>query len=703
MCACSFLAVDALFLPATLSSGLPSQPAAEAHDGAGKATPPPARRDDVVDDLHGVRVPDPYRWLEDQSSAETRAWIEKENEYSKPILSSLPGREDLRRRLTEFLKVDITSTPRASTGRYFFMKRPAGQDLFSIDVRQGLAGADQVLIDPAPMSADGSTSVSLEDVSRDGALLAYGVRQGGQDEVSIHLLDVDSRRNLTDELPVARYEGVALKADKTGLYYSRQTPEGPRVYYHALGTFAAGDVELFGKGYGPEKIIGVDVSQGGRYLIIHVYHGAAADRTEIYYQEIAQHGPLKPLVNDIAARFIGIAAGHQIFLETNWKAPNSRILAVDLDHPERERWREIIPESDAAIADFSLTGGKVIVNYTRDASSRLRIFDAVGGNGRDLELPALGSVAGISSRWEDEEAFFGFSSFYIPPTVYRYHVPSGRQEVWARTQAPIDASQFEVKQVWYESKDKVKVPMFLVYKKGLELNGSNPGLMTGYGGFNVSMTPGFSPQAVVWAEHGGVFALPNLRGGGEFGEKWHQAGMRDRKQSVFDDFVAAAEWLVANQYTQPSKLGVFGTSNGGLLVGSALTQRPDLFGAVVCRYPLLDMLRYQKFLVGSFWVPEYGSSEDAQQFKYLYAYSPYQHVEKGARYPAVLLVSGDGDTRVDPLHARKMTALLQWANSSDRPVLLDYDTKSGHSGGRPLSKQIDETTDELAFLFWQLH
>ena len=606
ICACSLSAPDLVVFPASSFARQSVRPRTGFDDGGGDAAPPPpARRSDVVEVLHGVQVRDAYRWLEDQSSPETRAWIEKENAYSRPILDSLPGREELKRRVTALLKVDSTGLPRAANGRYFFMKRLADHDLFSIDMRQGLQGRDQVLIDPAPMSPDHSTSVSLFDVSQDGSMLIYGVRQGGQDEIAVRILDVDSKKDLPDELPKARYEGLALKLDKTGLYYSRQTPDGPRVYYHPLGTEAGRDIELFGRGYGPEKIIGVDVSRGGRYLIVPVFYGSAADKTEIYYQNIAQGGPIRPLVNDVAARFLGHATGDQIFMHTNWKAPNSRILAAELDHPERERWREIIPESDAAIEDFSLAGGKLIVSYTRDATSRLKIFDADGRNGRAIELPALGSVEGISSRWEDQEAFFEFSSFYIPATVYRYHAPSTRQEIWAHTQVPIDASQFEVSQVWYESKDKVKVPMFLVYKKGLELNGSNPALMTGYGGFNVNMTPRFSAQAVVWAERGGVFALPNLRGGGEFGEKWHQAGMRDRKQNVFDDFIGAAEWLVAHHYTRPPKLGVTGTSNGGLLVGSALTQRRDLLGAVVCRYPLLDMLRYQKFLVGRFWVPEY--------------------------------------------------------------------------------------------------
>ncbi len=665
-------------------------------------SPPSTDRDAVVDLLHGISVPDPYRWLEDQTSPRTRAWIETQNGYTRSILESLPGRAELRQRITALMKVDVTGAPMARAGRYFFMKRLADQDLFAIYLKQGLDGKDEVLIDPAPMSADHSTSVNLEDVSRDGKLMAYGVRQGGQDEVVVRFLDVDARHDHADVLPVGRYMSIALSPDHKGVYYGRQASDGPRVYYHAFGADPNLDAELFGKGYDPEKIIVVDLSEDGRYLVIQVLYGSSADITEIYYKDLAERGAIKPLVKDIRARFIAQAAGHRIFLETNWQAPNGRILVADLENPAREHWREVVPESDSAIESFSLAGGKVMVGYVHDASFLLRVFNADGSCAREIPLPALGSVAGISSRWESSEAFFQYSSFVIPPQIYRYDVVGGSERLWAQTQVPLESGGFEVKQVWCRSKDGTRVPMFIVAKKGLKLDGSNPALLTGYGGFNLNITPAFSAEAAVWVESGGVFALANLRGGGEFGEKWHQAGMLARKQNVFDDFVAATEWLISNRYTSPAKMAITGTSNGGLLMGAMLTQRPDLYGAVVCRYPLLDMLRYQDFLVARFWVPEYGSAEDAEQFKWLYAYSPYQHVVKGTNYPAVLLISGDGDTRVAPLHARKMAGMLQWAQGGNKPILLDYDTKSGHSGGRPLSKQVDEMADEVGFLFWQL-
>lgn len=665
--------------------------------------PPPTRRDDVKETLHGVEIADPYRWLEDQQSPETRAWIDAQNAYTRSLLDAWPGRETLRRRLGELMKVDTIGLPLERHGRYFFKKRLANQDQGVLYVRNGLDAPDQVLIDPNPMSADGSISVSLGTVSRDGSLIAYSFRHGGEDEVSIQFLNVDDRKELPDRLPKGRYFGMQMTPDKSGFYYSRNEPIGPRVYYHLMGKDPSGDKQIFGEGYGPDKIITISLSEDGRYLVIHVLHGSAADKTEIYFQDLTAQGPLTPIVNDIAARFSGEVGGDELFVHTNWKAPNGRIFAVDLQHPERDRWRDVVPEGNAAIQSMALAGGKLLVDYVENASSHVQVFDAEGKRTRELALPTLGSLAGISARWTSPEVFYGFDSYAVPYTIYRYDVPTGVQKEWARLNVPIQSEKFDVKQVWYESKDKTRVPMFLLSLKGTKLDGSNPVLLTGYGGFNVSDTPGFSGLAAVWAEQGGVFALANLRGGGEFGEAWHKTGMLDNKQNVFDDFIAAAEWLIQNHYTNPSRLAIMGTSNGGLLVGAALTQRPDLFRAVYCGYPLLDMLRYQKFLVARYWVSEYGSSDDPAQFKYIYAYSPYHHVTPGTKYPAVLFASGDSDTRVAPLHARKMAALLQASTGSDRPVLLRYDTEAGHSaGGMPVTKRIDQTADELSFLFWQL-
>jgi len=669
---------------------------------ATRKPPPQTRGDNVKEVIHGVEVVDPYRWLEDRKSPETQAWIDAQEQYTQSVFASIPGREQLQRRLTELMKIDTIELPWEYNGRYFFAKRLANQELFVIYMRQGLTGADQVLIDPHQMSPERTTSVDLLDVSRDGRLLAYEVRQGGQDEVEVRLLEVAFRKDLPDRLPKARYFGVALKPDRTGLYYARHGTEGPRVYYHALGQNPAGDAEIFGKGYGPEKIITAGLSEDGRYLLLHVIYGSAADKTEVYYQDLAQHGPIIPVVNDIPARFYATVGGKHLFMRTNWQAAKGRVLDVDLENPARARWREIIPETDAVIENIFAVGGKLFVDYTRNVSSQVRVFAPSGKHVRDLVLPALGRVAAFSGRWESAETFYAFDSYAIPTTIYRYDAASGKPEVCARLKVPVESARLEVKQVWYESNAGTKVPMFLVSARGIKLDGSHPTLLTGYGGFNASLTPRFLPTAVLWAEHGGVYAVANLRGGGEFGEEWHQAGMLEKKQNVFDDFLAAAEWLVAKGYTQPGKLAITGSSNGGLLVGAALTQRPDLFRAVACGYPLLDMVRYHKFLVARFWVPEYGSADDPHQFQYLYAYSPYHQVKPGTKYPAVLFYTGDSDTRVDPLHARKMAALLQAASGSGHPALLRYETKSGHSGGLPLSQEIEQLTDVQAFLLWQL-
>jgi prolyl oligopeptidase len=664
---------------------------------------PKTRTDDVKERIQGVEIADPYRWLEDQQSPETRAWIDAQNKYTRAFLDAWPGRAALKQRLTELIKVETLWVPVERNGRYFFKRRAADQDQGVLYMRAGAEGKDEVLVDPNPLSPNRNISVDLEDIAKDGTLVAYGLRHGGEDETAVHFFDVRTRTELPDQLPKRRYFSFSIKPDKSGLYYSWAEAGGPRLSYHAMGSDPAKDSEVFGKGYGPDKIIACNLSEDGRYLTTHVFYGAAAERTEIYYQDFEKQGPIRPLVNDIPARFIGEVGGDHVFLQTNWKAPKGRVLEADLGNPARENWRELVPESDAAIESFSLAGGKLFVKYTRNASSQVKVFDANGAHVRDFELPTMGSVNSFSARWTSKQAFYQFTSFPIPWRIYRYDTDTGNQSLWAEAHVPIHGERLEVKQVWYSSKDKTRIPMFLMYRKGIKLDGNNPTLLTGYGGFNLNETPYFSASAALWADQGGIFAEPNLRGGGEFGEAWHRAGMLDRKQTVFDDFIAAAEWLVSNHYTQPAKLAILGGSNGGLLVGAALTQRPDLFRAVVCTYPLLDMLRYHKFFVARYWVPEYGSADDPGQFKYLYAYSPYHHVKSGTKYPAVLFVTGDSDTRVAPLHARKMTALLQAATGSDRPVLLRYDTEAGHSrGGLSVTKTIDETTDLLAFLYWQL-
>jgi len=666
------------------------------------AGPPPTRRDDFTETLQGVNVPDPYRWLEDQNSPETRAWIDAQNAYTHSLLDSLGGRDRLQQRETELLRVEAIRPPFERNGRYFFRKRLADQDLYVIYMRQGIQGKDEVLIDPHPMSADHSTNVDMMDVSKDGKVVAYLIRKGGADEDEIHFFDVDTRKDLSDVLPAAVHFDISLTPDRRGVYYSLMTEGGPRIRYHEMGSPLSSDKEVFGKGYTKDKIVVGDVSEDGRHLVIQVLFGSAADKTEIWTQNLSKPGPIEPLITDLDARFFATAGGDRLYLQTNWKAPKGRILAVDFNRPARDNWREIVPESDIAIENSAFVGSKVLVLYVRNASSEVKVFSADGKAEGSISLPTLGGITQVSGRWEGREAFFDFSSYVFPYTVYSYDTASRKPAIWAQVKAPVKSADFEVRQVWFSSKDGTKVPMFLVYRKGLKLDGSNPALMTGYGGFTVNETPGFYANAIIWAEHGGVFADVTLRGGGEFGEAWHRAGMLEKKQNVFDDFIAAAEWLISNHYTQSSRLGIEGGSNGGLLVGAAMTQRPELYRAVVCWHPLLDMLRYQNFMEAQFWVSEYGSSEKADQFKYLYAYSPYHNVKKGTQYPAVLFMTGDADTRVAPLHARKMAALMQYSTGSDRPILLRYELKAGHSAGRSLTATIGDNVDELSFLFWQL-
>jgi prolyl oligopeptidase len=672
---------------------------------AAQSKPPVTRKDAVVDNLHGVDVPDPYRWLEDQQAPATRAWIDEQNAYTESVVGRLAGKAQIERRLTELMKIEAIGTPTVRAGRYFYTKRRADQDLQVLYMRRARDAQEEVLVDPHPLSADHSTSVTALDVSPDGTVLVYGIRAGGEDELTVRLLDVDGKTELPTTLSRARYSGISITKDKKALFYSKQTPDGPRVYMHRVGNDPSTDRKIFGDGYGLGKIIGVSLSDDGRYLTVSVRHGSAALKEEIYFADLEKGATLEPLVTDIDATFDSTIAGRTMYVRTNWNAPKQRVMAIALERPARPYWREVIPESTAVMTSLNAVGGRLFAAYLENVQSRIRMFGFDGAPAGEMTAPGIGVTSNVSGEWERDEGFFTFSSLSTPTTIYRYTVSSGERQVWAKLQVPVTSDPIDIKQVWFVSKDGTKVPMFVAHRRGLKLDGSNPALLTGYGGFNVSQNPNFSSRAWFWIENGGVYALANLRGGGEFGEEWHHAGMLDKKQNVFDDFIGAAEWLVKNGYTSSSRLAVSGGSNGGLLVGALLTQRPELVRAVVCTYPLLDMVRYDKFMVAKFWVPEYGSADDPAQFKTLLAYSPYHRVKKDVKYPGVLFITGDGDTRVAPLHARKMAALLQDQTGSDpaeRPVLLKYDTKAGHSGGLPLSKQIENLTDEMRFLFWQL-
>ncbi len=664
---------------------------------------PPTRVEEFREVLHGVALVDPYHWLNDLSTPEARAWIDSQNKYTASVLDALPARAKIQKRLSELLVYDTMGASEERGGRYFFSKRRVGEDQPVIYVRRGLGGSDEVLIDPRQLSRDPTTVALLADISRDGKRVAFQVRQGGVDEVEIRVTDVDARRELPDRLPRALYSGVAFNADGSGFYYARRSREtGSRIHFHALGTDPVRDPEVFGQGTTRDQFVSPSISEDGQTLLFNVQHGWT--KTEIYFQDLRGNGAVRPLVQGINENFrLDWAGNRQLVVTTAWNAPRRHVFLIHLDRPAPADWREIVPEAEDSIEEASVIGGKLFVRYLHNVASVIKIFSLEGKPLGEVKLPGLGS-GNISGRWNSWEAVLTFSSFVTPPTVSLYDTASGKTRTWFEAKIPLDATQFETTQVWQTSKDGTRAPIFLVHKKGLQPDGARPTLLYGYGGFNVSLTPRFTPAAVLWAEAGGVYALATLRGGGEFGEAWHRAGMLENKQNVFDDFIGAAEWLIANKYTNPSKLAIQGASNGGLLMGASLTQRPDLYRVVLCGYPDLDMVRYYRFTKNNNppALLEYGNAAIPEQFKFLYAYSPYEHVKPGTKYPAVLFTTGDGDTRVPPQQACKMAAKLQAATTSGYPVLIRYDVGGGHAGGKPLSKTIEELAGEFGFLFSQL-
>ncbi len=664
---------------------------------------PPSAVHPVVDTLHGVAIVDNYRWLEDQNSPETRAWIDAQNAYTRKVLDQIPGREKIAARYKELIKLDRMTVSAVRGNRYFISKRKADQQLWMLYYRDGVDGEDKVLLDPNTMSADLSLNVDLEDVTTDGRLMAYGVRHGGEDELVYRFMQVDSRRQLEDSLPKARYSGVYLSADGLVVYYCRYSDEkGPRVYQHRLGSEAVSDTLIFGEQLNPQNQLALGVSDDARWLTATIYEGSSGVQTQVFVKDLSKAEPFQPIVTDIKAEFFPDAAGNTLYLQTSLDADRWRILAVDLANPAQANWKEVVPQDSGTITGFNLIGGNIHVQYLTNACSQVKVYTPEGKLVREWPLPTIGSVSSVVGEWSKSEFFYSFASFHFPSTIFRADISTGAQRIFSEAKVPVNTDEIEVKQVWFTSKDGTKVPMFLAYKKGLILDGQRPVEINGYGGFNNPEKPYFTSTAVIFIEHGGVYALANLRGGGEFGDAWHKAAMFEKKQNTFDDLIAAAEWLIANKYTNPSKLEIQGGSNGGLLVGAVMNQRPDLFQAIICTYPLLDMLRYQKLLVGRFWVSEYGSADSVNQFPYIRAYSPYHNVRTGVDYPAVLFVTGDGDTRVAPAHARKMTALMQAMVKPTRPVLLLYDTKLGHSGGATMDKSIADATDVMAFRLWQL-
>ncbi len=673
---------------------------------------PESSRGEQVDDYHGVKVPDPYRWLEDLDSEQTRAWVEAQNRVTSAYLAAIPEREPIRKRLTELWNYERYGVPAQHGGRYFFTRNDGLQNqnvLYRVDT---LDGEPRVVLDPNTLSTDGTVALSGMSVSEGGKLLAYGLSSGGSDWQEWKVREVETGRDLADHLRWVKFSSAAWTHDDKGFFYSRfdEPKEGrpleeanfyQKLYYHRIGTPQSQDELVYERPDQKELGFASLVTEDGRYLVIHAWKGTETDNG-IYYKDLSKPGsPVVELLGsfDAAYGFIG-NDGPVFWFQTDLNAPRGRVVAVDLRNPGREHWRELIPQTAETLQGVACLNDTFVALYLKDAHSQVRQLDLSGKPLRELELPGLGSVDGFTGKRKDKETFYGFTGFTAPGTIYRYDLETGQSTIFRQPKiAGFDPGRYETRQVFYTSKDGTRVPMFLTYKKGLKLDGDNPVFLYGYGGFNVSVTPSFSVNQVVWMERGGISAVANLRGGGEYGEEWHQAGSKLRKQNVFDDFIAAGEWLIANHYTSPKKLAIAGYSNGGLLTAASMVQRPDLFGAVIVGVGVLDMLRFHKFTIGWGWTSDYGSPDDPEEFKVLYAYSPYHNLKPGTAYPPALITTADHDDRVVPAHSFKFAAALQRANGGPGPSLIRIETRAGHGGGKPVSKKIEEAADELSFLF----
>lgn len=668
---------------------------------------PPTPAEPVTEILHGVSVTDPYRWLEDPNSTRTRSWLEQQIAYARTYLDAIPGRERTRKRVKELLTVEGTSAPCVAGNRYFFSKRMSSQEQPVITMREGLAGLDIPLIDPGERGQGSATAVEILRVSQNGTRLAYAVRHSGEDTLTVEMLDVNHKKILPDRLPRGFYGGLIFSTDGRGFYYSHNPVDSKRPHYqavrwHTFGTGPEQDVETFFVGEDPKLRLMLLPTPDGTKMYLCKMFVDTLKTTDIYIQDLATGESPRLIGGRIEGKFYPSYSKNQLIALTDWKSPKGRIVAIDLDSPDCENWHDVIPESQACLESFAISAERIFVAYSENAVTRIEIFDTAGRLQGTVPCPPHGTAQLIQGDPSGDEVFYTFTSFSQPPSVYCYNAMSGRQELWAQPQVPFDASSVEVEQVRYPSKDGTQIPMFLISRKGQRRLGPLPTFLTGYGGFGISLTPKFTAYATFLMEQGFLIGIANLRGGSEFGEEWHVAAKRHNRQIAFDDFIAAAEWLLAMGHAAPGRIGIGGGSNAGLLVGAALTQRPDLFRAVICLGPLLDMLRYHKFDRANVSAEEYGSAENQEDFHFLRMYSPYHRVTDGVAYPGVMLISGDADTRCNPMHARKMAARLQAASSSGHPTLLDYKPTWGHMPVQPLSNRIEALTDRLAFICHEL-
>jgi len=670
---------------------------------------PPARKSDVVDDYHGVKVADPYRWLEDLDSEETRNWVEAENKLTFAFLGSIPQRNAIKDRLTKLWNYEKYGIPFKEGNRYFYSRNSGLQNQAVLYTVTSLDAQPQMILDPNTLSPDGTVALAGLQVSPNGNLLAYSLSASGSDWQEWKVRDVATNTDLSDQIKWVKFSGASWTRDGKGFFYSRyDEPQGDalkgtnyfqKVYYHKLGTLQSEDVLVYERPDQKDWLFGGAVTDDGNYLIITAFQGTDT-KTRIYYKDLnAKDAPVVKLLDDFDAAYYFIGnEGTRFWFQTDLQSPRGKVIEIDANKPARENWKVVVPESKETLQSVGMVNHRFILNYLKDAYTQVKIYDTNGKFVNKVAFPGIGSAEGFSGKPGDKETFYSFTGFTTPTTIYRYDMVTGKSTIFRQPKVDFNPSDFETKQVFYTSKDGTKVPMFITYKKGLKLNGQNPTYLYGYGGFSISLTPAFSVGNLVWMEMGGVYAQPNLRGGGEYGEDWHQAGMKLKKQNVFDDFIAAAQWLIANKYTSTPKLAIGGGSNGGLLVGAAMTQRPDLFGAALPAVGVMDMLRFQTFTIGWAWVSDYGSSDNAEEFKALYAYSPLHNIKPGTSYPATMITTADHDDRVWPGHSFKFAAALQAAQGGSAPILIRIETKAGHGAGKPTSKIIEEIADRWAFL-----
>jgi len=690
-------------IPSLLTMMIPSLGLAAAIDY------PATRKAEVTEELHGTQVPDPYRWLEDDNAAETKSWVTAQNEVTESFLKTVPQRAEIRKRLADLWNFERTGEPQEYGGKWFFTHNTGLQNQSVLKVSDSLDGEGRLLLDPNTLSEDGTVALANFTPSEDGKLLGYSISRGGSDWNEILVRDVATGKNTGDHLNWVKFSGISWAKDGSGFYYSRYDapPEGAaltqknefqKLCFHKIGTPQSEDSVIYERKDQPRWGFGGGLTEDGKFLVIHVTEGTDP-KNRFFYRPVDGDKVIELLADaDASYDFIGNNDG-VFYFRTDLNAPRHRIIAIDVAKPERSAWKEIIPQSKDLLQEASMVGGKLVVEYLKDAKSAVAVYDPAGTKVRDVDLPGIGSAAGFQGREKDKQTFYTFTGFTDPGAIYRYDLDSGISTLWKRPKVGFDGSAYETKQVFATSKDGTKVPLFIVHKKGLTLDGSHRTLLTGYGGFNISITPGFSIGRAVWLERGGVLAVANLRGGGEYGSDWHLAGTRLQKQNVFDDFIAAAEWLVNEKYTSSKKLAIQGGSNGGLLVGACMTQRPELFGAALPAVGVMDMLRFHKFTIGWAWEKDYGSAENAEEFKALLRYSPYHVLKSGMRYPATMVTTADHDDRVVPAHSFKFAARLQECQAKDGPpVLIRIDTSAGHGAGTALSKMIDKTADEWAFL-----